>query len=164
MWSKAYLGTLVLAVAKMAFFSYYSWSWLQSIGMPAAAAAGYEYHSRLASVTLPIATVVLLMLANGVFWETERAWAIWSSFTFFATFIVIRYFWLDRSFIDYSNQNGLTDRRYSFAPILAVVLLAIGGIVAFTNQFLLIRLRQRAYQSTPISAENSDESENAPGP
>ena len=48
MWSKIYLAILAVAVVVMAFFTYYAWSWLQSIGQPVAAAAGYDYHSRLA--------------------------------------------------------------------------------------------------------------------
>lgn len=148
MWSKLYLAVLGLSIAGMAFFTYYSWSWLQSIGLPAVAVAGYDYHSSLAWVTLWISSLALLIIGNAVLWATGRAWNLWATFLYFAVFVVIRYFWLDEAFFHFKKTNGLFDGNFSVGPFFAVILIALAGVIVFFDKFLVIRLRAKTYPET----------------
>lgn len=145
MWSKIYLAVLSVGVIAVTFFSYYSWSWLQSIGQPSVAVAGYEYHSGIAWTLLWLASLVLMILGNAVLWASGRSWAVWTTFVYFAVFIVIRYFWLDQEFFQFRKANGMFDGSFSVAPLFAVILVALGGTIAFFDQFIIVRLRARTY-------------------
>ena len=45
MLTKIFTVLLTVSILVMAFLTFYSWSWLGSIGAPASAATGYEYHA-----------------------------------------------------------------------------------------------------------------------
>lgn len=160
MWSKIYLAVLGLSVTLMAFFTLYSWSWLKSIGQPAAAAAGYEFHSGLAWPTLWITAAVLLMLGNAVLWVDRRAWAVWATFAYFAVAVGIKYFWLDQAALDFKKSSGLADGGFSPAPFFAVLMIVFTAFVAFADQFLVTRMRLKTYEqpATEPDAEPVEES------
>ncbi len=145
MFSKIYLALLGISIAVMAFFTYYSWSWLQSIGLPAAAVAGYEYHAGFAWAALWISTVALLLIANAVLWATGRSWAVWTTLVYFSVLIATRYFWLDQAFFTFKKTNGLFDGSFSVAPLLAVILIVLMAAIAFFDQFIIVKLRARTY-------------------
>ncbi|MBK6587865.1 MAG: hypothetical protein IPG22_06070 [Acidobacteria bacterium] len=90
MWSKLYLALLGLSLVVMAFFSFYSWSWLQSIGIPAQAAAGYEYHAGFAWTALWLTTAILVPGRKRRQGTGGRAWAMWITFVYFAVLAVVR--------------------------------------------------------------------------
>ena len=154
MWNKLFLALFSLSVAVMAFFSYYSSSWLNSVGRPADAIAGYEYHSGLACTALVISGILLLALANGVLWATQRAWAIWATFGYVAVFLLIRYFWLGESYFRFNTENGLANSNYSFGPVFGVILIIVSALIVFANQFLSVRLYQKMYPS--FNSGNAD--------
>ncbi len=167
MWSKIYLVILAVAIIVMAFFTFYSWSWLQSIGLPSAAVAGYEYHAALAWPALWLPTIALLVLGNAVLWTTGRAWAMWVTFIYFSAFAVVRYFWLDQAFFQFRKTNGLFDGSFSIAPLMAVVLVVIMAAIVFFDQFIVLRLRAKTYPAAPQDdspLEPKDEEEKAPDP
>ena len=145
MFTKIYLAILGISIAVMAFLSYYSWSWLQSIGLPAAAVAGYEYHAGYAWAALWISVVALLLLANAILWATGRSWAVWTTLVYFSVFIVTRYFWLDQAFFSFKKTNGLFDGSFSVAPLLAVILMVLMAAIAFFDQFIIVKLRAKTY-------------------
>lgn len=153
MWSKIYLVILAVACLVMAFFTFYSWSWLQSIGLPAAAVAGYEYHSGLAWPALWILTIALLVMGNAILWASGRAWAMWVTFIYFSAFAVIRYFWLDQAFFQFKKTNGLFDGSFSIAPLMAVILVVLMAAIVFFDQFIVLRLRAKTY---PVAAAQDD--------
>ena len=157
MLSKIYLGLLAISFAAMAFFTYYSWSWLQSIGQPAAAAEGYEYHSKLAFIFLPISGVILLMLANGILWATQRAWAMWTTFTYVAIFVIVQYFWLGEAFFRYKKTNGMFDGSFSLGPVMGAILIVVAGVVVFANQYVSARLYRKMYAAGEVEAETIPE-------
>lgn len=144
MFTKIYLAALGLSLAVMAFFTYYSWSWLQSIGQPAAAVAGYEYHANLAWITLWITSATLLILGNAVLWTTRSAWAIWLTFIFFGIFVVARFFGLEFAFIEFQMRTESAGIG-ALGPFLAVLLIVIMAAIVFCDQFIVIRLRARTY-------------------
>ncbi|MEQ1921919.1 MAG: hypothetical protein ABL952_05375 [Pyrinomonadaceae bacterium] len=167
MLSKIYLGVLAIAIIAMAFLTFYSWSWLQSIGLPAAAVAGYEYHAGMAWPALWILTIALLVLGNAILWASGRAWAMWVTFIYFSTFAVIRYFWLDQAFFQFNKTNGLFDGSFSIAPLMAVILVVLMAAIVFFDQFIVVRLRAKTYpaaakEDTPAESEADEEKASDP--
>ncbi|MGE3467901.1 MAG: hypothetical protein AB7J13_13335 [Pyrinomonadaceae bacterium] len=158
MFSKIYFATLGLAFVAMSFFALYSWSWLQSIGFPTAAAAGYEYHAGIGQFVLWGSVAVLLLLANAVLWTSGRALAIWATFVYFTFFVVVRSFWLDQLFFHFKKANGLSDGSFSIGPFLAVLLIALVAMIAFFDQFIVLRLRSKTFgeQDGPERADDPE--------
>lgn len=142
----------------MAFFTWYSWSWLQSIGLASAAADGYKYHAGFSWPTLWICTVLLFLIANGVLWASSgRAWALWVTFVFFGTFVAIKYFWLDPEFAQFKVEHNLSEAAFSAGPFLAVIIIGLAAVIAFFDQILVIRLHQKAYPPAVDSSEINPE-------
>lgn len=158
MWSKLYLGLLGLFIVVMAFFSFYSWSWLQSIGLPAGAIAGYEYHAGFAWTSLWVTTILLLLSGNALLWTTGRAWALWTTFVYFAVLVVVRFFWLDEAFFSFKKSNELVDGSFSVGPFFAVMLIALLAAIVFLNQFIVVRMHQKMYPPVVIDETVNDES------
>lgn len=151
MLNKIYLAILSVSIGLMAFFTYYSWSWLQSIGLPAAAVEGYTYTTKMAWTVLWLSTVALLVLGNAVLWVSRRAWAMWMTLLYFSVFIAIRYFWLHQAFFQFQTDNGLWDGGLLIAPLSASILIVVIGAVVFFDQFVVVRLHRKMYP--PIVAE-----------
>lgn len=159
MWNKIYLVALGLSIALMAFFTYYSFSWLESIGLPAAAVEGYEYHSGLACSVLIFTGIALLMLANGVLWATQRAWAMWATFAYVAVFVIVRYFWLGEAYFRFRKTNGMFDGSFSLGPVMGVILVVAAGVLIFANQFGSVRLYRKLYPATAVEPEQFTETQ-----
>lgn len=142
--SKIYLAVLGLSIAVMAFLTYYAWSWLQSIGSPADAVAEFQYYSGLVTTTLWVLTVVLLVLANTILWA-GRAWAVWTTFLFFAVFAVLRYFGLLFAYISFQMRNSSAGIGASSDPVIGVVLIILMAAITFFDQFIVSRLRAKTF-------------------
>lgn len=149
MWNKIYFAAIGLSIAVMGFFSFYEWSWLQSKGNPADAIAGFEYHAGLSWLFLCISSVILLLLANAVIWANQKAWAIWATFVYFAVFVVIGYFWLGEAAFHFKKEKGMFDGSFSMGPFFAVILVGLSAVIAFFDQFLLVRLHRKTYPPIP---------------
>lgn len=145
MWSKIYLALLAVSVLLMSFFCFYAWSWLQSIGDPRAASAGYEYHIGLAWPLLWISSILLLVLGNAVLWTTRRSWAMWTAFIYIAVFMLLRFFWLDRSHAAFLESHSLAPATLNFGPVFAAIMIVVLAAVVFFDQFLVLRLHERMY-------------------
>lgn len=144
MFRKIYLALLSLSVAVMAFFTYYAWSWLNSIGAPATAAAEFQYYSWLATTVLWTSTLVLMVLANSVLWS-GKAWAIWTTFIFFTVFALLRYFGLEFAYVDFQMRTSPAGAGVLSGPVFGVILIVLMGIIAFFDQFIVLRLRAKTY-------------------
>ncbi|NOT48509.1 MAG: hypothetical protein HOP17_12260 [Acidobacteria bacterium] len=129
----------------MAGLTYYAWSWLQSIGAPAATVEGYTFHSGIAWTVLLISSIVLLIFANFLLARFRRSWALWATFVYFALFVAIRYFFLEPSFFHYKAGAGLADASLSWAPLAGAIIIVLAGAVIFIDQLLVVRLRDRLY-------------------
>jgi len=158
MWSKIYLGVFGVATFVLLFFTYYSWSWLQSIGNPMAAIEGYDYHSDLAWPALWLFTVLLLFLGNAVLWVSGRQWALWATFAFFSIFIGIRYFWLEASAGQFQDQNVLAEGGPLSGPIFALILIFLMAVIVFFDQFIIERANTKTNNamSTEGTVYNED--------
>ncbi|MEQ1606607.1 MAG: hypothetical protein ABL999_17235 [Pyrinomonadaceae bacterium] len=159
MLSKIYLAILGLSLVAMGFFIFYSWSWLLSIGLPAAAAAGYEYHAGIAWPTLWITTIALLILGNAVLWATNRSWAMWITLLYFAAMAVLRFFWLDQSYFQFRQLNNLSDQAITLGPFIAVIMIVVMAAIVFFDQFIILRLRQKMYPPLQDVVAETAESE-----
>ncbi len=136
----------------MAALTYYSWSWLKSIGSPQAAVDGYLYHSALAWKFVWISSIALLILANAVLAKSRKSWAMWTTFIYFSVFVVIRSFGLERSFFQFKQTNGLTESSFTLAPLVGVFICIAGAAIVYANQFAVVRLQERMYP-TNIASE-----------
>jgi hypothetical protein len=155
MWNKIYLAVLIIAVVIMSFFTFYSHSWLGSIGDPKDALSGYEFYAGLGSTFLWISTAVLLILANILLWNSLRSWAMWTSFAYFAIFIILRFFWLETSAFNFQKANKFTESSFFFTPFVGVLFLIIVAAIVFFNQFMNLRLNERMHPPR----ENEEESQ-----
>jgi hypothetical protein len=152
MWSKIYLSVLGLSLVVMAFFTFYGWSWLQSIGAPQTALDGYSFHAATSWPLLWITTCVLLLLGNAVLWATARSWAMWTTLGYFAVGVIVKYFWLERAAASFRTTHGLAVDSISLGPFLAVAIILVVSVAIFFDYFLVLRLHQKTF---PVHAGNA---------
>jgi uncharacterized membrane protein YhdT len=145
MWNRIYLAVLAVASLVMLFLTYYSWTWLQSVGDPRAAIDNYVYFADIALKVLLMTGVLLLILANFVLARTRRSWAMWVTFVYFAVFTVVRYFWLERAANQFNAANTSAEAAMSWGPVLGVIFCIAAAAIVFSNQLLLVRLTERIY-------------------
>ena len=145
---KIYIALLALSILIMGFFTFYSWSWLGSIGSPTGAVAGYEYHAAISWPILWLSASVLLILANSILWVTGRVWPMWTTLIYFQIFVLLRAFWLDPALLSFRNSSGMTDQTFTIAPLLAAVMIVVAAAIVFFDQFLIIRLKQKTFPET----------------
>jgi hypothetical protein len=148
MWNKIYLAVLAVAVVVMSFFIIYSHSWFGSIDNPKNVLEGFEYYAGLGSTFLWISTAVLLILANIILWNSRRAWAMWTSFAYFAIFILLRDIWLAKASYNFQKSDS-----FFITPVVGVILIIAFGTIVFFNQFVNLRLNEKMY---PMKASEPD--------
>lgn len=161
--SKIYFALLAASIALMAFVSYYSWSWLHSIGSPIDAIANYGFWDSLSWGLLVVTSLVLIVYGNVILWLSRNAWALWSGFLYFAVFVLLRYFWFDQSLFQFKKTNNLWDGSFSVGPLLGVILVAIVAAIVFCNQLLVVQLQRKMYPP-PVEAEPVTETESKEEP
>ena len=160
MWDKIYTAVLGISFVLMAGLTFYSYTWLQSVGSPVNVVQNYDYYSNIGWIFLWISSIILLILANVILWSTKNAWAMWATVLYFALFMLIRTLWLDQSFFNYQQQNGLTNRAFFLGAFSAILFCVLAAIIVFFNQFIVKRMRDKMF-AQPKSTENLPE-ENTP--
>jgi len=160
MWDKIYTAVLGISFVLMAGLTFYSYTWLQSVGSPVNVVQNYDYYSNIGWIFLWISSIILLILANVILWSTKNVWAMWATFLYFALFMLIRALWLDQSFFNYQQQNGLTNRAFFLGAFSAILFCVLAAIIVFFNQFIVKRMRDKMF-AQPKSTENLPE-ENTP--
>lgn len=145
MWNKIYLLALLTFVLLMIAVSAYSYSWLDSMDAPKNVFGFYEYYSNIGRMFLWISSIVLLVLGNIVYWKTKKSWAMWTSFLYFAVFILVQTFWLDNKFFHFKQDNNFTDSAFSLTPLVGILLLLVAGAIVFFNQFLIKRSHEKMF-------------------
>jgi len=149
MWNKIYSIALAISLFIMTSLSFYAYNWLKSIDAPANVVQNYEYYSGLAWMFLWLSSIILLVLANALYWRTQKPWALWTTFLYFALFIIIQTFWFDESFMTYKNQNNLGQNNLPVGLFLGVALCVVGAVIVFFDQFLVSRLHKKMYGVAP---------------
>ncbi len=145
---------LAVAILAMGVLLYLPYSWLQSVTAPRDVAEHYKFYSNISWVFLLISSLVLLIAGNVVLWMTRRSWALWTSLLYFAVFIIAHTFWLENSFFRYKQANNLESGVISWSPIFGAVLIGLGAIIVFFDQYLVMRMRDKVYPAVaqPIEA------------
>ena len=154
---KIFIAFLAVSVLVTGFFTFYSWSWLGSIGAPASAVAGYEYHAGISWPILWISAVVLLIIANSILWTKGQQWPLWTTLIYFQIFVIIRSFWLDASLLAFKSNAGLTDATFTIRPILGALLIFIAAAIVFFDQYLVVQLKEKTYPKAEIEAVDEHE-------
>jgi hypothetical protein len=158
MWNKVYLIALAVFLVLMSVLTYISSSWLGSITRPSDVAQSYISNSTTSWYVLLISTLILLILANIVLWNTLKAWAFWTTLLYFVIFIVLQTFWLDNSFVQYLKDNGLAPGQYTLRPLFGAVLCIGAGIFVFFNQLVVLRMHEKMYaKEEPVERLSEDE-------
>lgn len=162
MWTRIYIGVLAAAVLVVGFFTYYSWTWLESIGKPADAIAGYQNVSGVAWPMLCICTAVLLFIACGVMWSKGRAWALWLTFAYFTVFVAISGFYLDREYQRLLESTAGIDTNVWATPVISLLIIAGAAIPVLALQYLIVVFREKfnraAHTSETIDLDAENES------
>jgi hypothetical protein len=157
MWNKIYSMALAISLLIMSSLSFYAFSWLKSIDAPVNVVQNYEYYSGLAWIFLWLSSIILLVLANAFYWRTQQPWALWTTFLYFALFIILQTFWFDESFVTYKNRSGLGQNTLSLGLFLGVTLCIVGAVIVFFDQFLLSRLHKKMYGVAPEEVQMASE-------
>ncbi|MGC2235054.1 MAG: hypothetical protein WA584_02760 [Pyrinomonadaceae bacterium] len=159
--NKVYLVALAVFLLVMFVLTYYSSSWLGSIGDPRSVVINYEYFSRISGNFLWISTFILLVLANVILWKTRKSWAFWTTLVYFCIFTVLYTFWLDKTFSQYLAQNTSAPSAFSLRPLYGALLCIGFAVFVFFNQFLVARLHDRMFPKPQmIEAVPEDSVEN----
>ena len=143
MWNKIYLAVLAVALVVMSFLTFYSHSWLGSIGDPKITKEFYEFYAGLSSTFFWLSSFVLLILANVLLWKTRRGWALWATLGFFTVFTIARYFWLEQAFFAFKKDKGLWQGEFLLSPFIGVIIIIVAAVIFFFNHFLNLRLKER---------------------
>jgi hypothetical protein len=157
MLNKIYLVLLAVAVLVMAFFTYYSWSWLQSIGSPLAVVENYDFYSEISWIFLWISGLVLLVIGNAILWTYRRSWAMWISAAYFAVFVLIKCFWLDPTFSSFRKINRLPEGGVILGPIAAVILCLVASGIVYFDQYIISRLAEKMHPAVPPPVPEADD-------
>jgi hypothetical protein len=152
MWPRIYLGVLAAAVLVVSFFTYYSWSWLESIGRPGDAIAGYQATSGIAWTMLCLTSIVLAFIAAGVTWTRKSSWALWVTFAYFAVFLAIEAFYLDPAYQQLVERSTGVDAKLWATPVINVLIILGAAVITIAFQYLIVILRRR-FSPEPTPAE-----------
>lgn len=160
MLNKIYLVLLSIAVLMMSILTYFSYSWVQSIGNPVEVVKNYELYSGISWTALWISFVALLIFANILLWKNRRAWALWTSLLFFTAFVVIQMFFVDQAFFNFQKENNLTEKTFFLTPVLGVAICVVTAVGIFFDKFLVTRMRDKMLgKEEEISVEPEIEEE-----
>lgn len=156
MWNKIYTAVLGISFVLLAGLTFYSYTWLESVGAPVNVVQSYDYYSNIAWMFLWISSIVLLILANVVLWTTRNAWAMWATLLYFALFMLLQTLWLDQAIFAYKQSNGLENRTFSLGAFTGILLCIPAAAIVFFNQFIVKRMREKMFQ--PQSATENQTS------
>lgn len=153
MLNKIYLVLCAIAVLLSGFFTFYSYSWLQSIGSPEIAAENFSFYSGFGLSFLWITFLSLVIFANLLIWKNGKSISIWLAFIYFAIFMTLQTFWLAPSFLSFKQTHFLTDSSFTITPLVGALIIIVVAIAVFFNQFIILRIREKTIGN---KEENTD--------
>jgi hypothetical protein len=154
MWNKIYSIVLAAAVIISGILTYVAYRNLHSSGFsPSVIVQNYRYYANYDWIFLWISTALLLILGNVVLWKTRRAWALWTTFLYFAVFVIVLQFWLAQTLFRYKQENRLTDEFLTLGPFLAITFIVLMVIVIFFDQYIVKRMHDKMYPSEQTVGE-----------
>lgn len=165
MFTKIYFALFAVAVLVICFFTFLSYTQLQSFGFPPPQIVeNFDYYDGLMKTILWISSLVLLVLANVILWTSRKSWALWLTFGYFAVFILLNMWWLGDALVAFKKQNNLWNGSFQAGGIFAAIMVVVVGIGVFFNQFLVLRLNDKMFnkpqeQTKNISVETKETEE-----
>ena len=109
--NKIFFVLLGIAFLLMGILTFLTLTQLQSIGFhPVQIVQNFGGYESLHSTVLWISSIVLLILANVILWTTQKGWALWLTFLYFAVFMMVNTWWLTESLANYQINSGLEPR------------------------------------------------------
>ena len=158
MWSKIYLCLLAIGIIVMVFFTYYSWTWLQSIGDPRSAWDAFNFNKRMGVYSLIASTGALLLIGNIVLWMSRSAWAMWTSFVYFTVFVILLLVLMHLMGTQFCESHSVCDSPSRMVgPLLAAFGIGVLGVGVFLNQFLVLRLHAKMYSVNPTPVVDGEQ-------
>ena len=156
MLNKIFLLILAISIIAMSALTFFSYTWLQSVDKPANVAANFDFYSGFALTFLWISSLVMLILANVLLWTNRSIWSLWTTFLYFAVFVLLNIFWLSELFFAYKKVNGLTAGAFSLTGIFGAILCIVVGVGVFFDQFIVTKLRDKTIgKPQEIAVEDS---------
>ena len=150
MLSKIYVPVLVVAILITGVLTFYAYSWLGSLSSPQSIVENHNFYSNLAWTSIWLSSIILLGIANAILWKTQKLWAMWTSFVFFALFVILHTFWLSPAFSKFQYDSNLQERGMSFSPFLGIIICILAAIVVFFNQFIVLRMHEKTFPPAPL--------------
>ena len=148
MWTKIYFVLFAAALAAMCVLTFLCYWQLQSNGFaPKVIEESFLSYRNIFWQFLWISSLILLAGANVLLWLQRRAWAVWTTFFFFAVFVLVQSWWLGGMYFQFAKENNLTENNFSFSGILGAMLCAAVAVGAFFDHFLVLRMRDRVHSS-----------------
>lgn len=152
--NKIFLAVIAIAAIVMAVLTFLTYSQLQSNGFaPDRIVQNFEYYDTIHKTALWISSLTLLVLANIILWTYRKSWALWSTFAFFAVFILLNMWWFGDSLVDYKKTNNLLNGSFNIGGIIGAVFVVVVGIGIFFNQFLVLRMRDKMFDKPQDNVE-----------
>jgi len=152
---------LGIFVILMGILTYFAFDWLGSLTAPIDVKTNYEFYMASGRQTLWFSTLILLILANIIFWKLQKSWAFWSTLLYFVFFILIQSFWLDRAFEQFKENRGLSDGTLSISPIIGIILCIFAAVFVYFNQFLVKRMYDKMFNKENEIKELPEETDEA---
>ena len=144
MWNKIFIILAAVAVLAMLALTFLSYSQLQHIGFaPKDLAEGFRFYADVYWKFLFVSTLILLILSNVILWLSRKSWPLWSTFLFFAVFVVVQTWWLGKLLNDYQTANRLDNGSFYGQYFTGALLCITAGVIFFFDQFLILRMRDR---------------------
>lgn len=157
MLNKIFLILLAVAIVGVLGLTYFQYSWLQSLTKPSDVVANYDLYNNIYWSFFWISSLVLLVVANIVLWQSRKSWALWTSLSYFVVFISIQMWWLGGLYFDYKKQNNLETGAFPFGGIIGVLFCALAAVVVFFDHFLVLKMRDRIHGNPALTLENNIE-------
>jgi hypothetical protein len=158
MWNKIYFGLLLVALISMGLMTFWCFNWLGSVDKPETVATNLMNSQSIFRTTLLICSGVLMIISNVLLWTKRSSWALWTTFIFFAVFIMLQTWWLNDMSNTYLAANGM-QQGIAGMGIVGTLMCIITAIGVFFNQFIVFRMLDKmspAFDKIPEKVEKEN--------
>jgi hypothetical protein len=78
-------------------------------------------------------------------WVNRQAWAIWTTFLFFAFFMLLQVFWLESGYSEFQAKNPQLSSNIISLGMVSILFCIGVAVGVFFNQFIVFRLRDKMF-------------------
>jgi hypothetical protein len=152
MWNKIFVGLFAVAFIAMCAMTFWCYQWLGSVDKPETVAVNLMQSQSVYRTALLISSAILMIVANVHLWTKRSSWALWTTFVFFAMFIMLQTWWLDDLSNKYLTANGM-QAGIAAMGVVGIILCIITAVGVFFNQFIVFRMRDKMFANNEATAE-----------